>query len=101
MENMESRRLEILRHSLGLSRESDRLSDDPYRNYFATTKDTVDYFVIESLMEDCLMSEGDADKEIFGDMMFFHVTDAGKDYVRQHQNHIPDAGKKVNQDAEN
>jgi hypothetical protein len=68
----DQRQLDILRHSLGLTR-----SKTPYRNHFVTGPGSKDHPSCMALVDAGLM-ERNAPTDLSGGMDCFMVTDAGK-----------------------
>lgn len=69
------RKLDILRHALGLTR-----GDEMYRNHFVTGEGSVDYDVCKALVSDGMMTHR-AGTELTGGDDLFLVTDEGKKYA--------------------
>jgi hypothetical protein len=84
MDNYGKYKLHILRHSLGLQRPPYRLKDS-YRNHFATNPQADNYETLLALVSDGLMTPSKKKPDIFGEMEFFFVTEAGKKYVLDHE----------------
>ena len=82
---MRDPKLHILQHSLGLD---DYGRGTEYRNRFVTGPRTVDFPLCEELVAAGLMDVGLAPEWVGGDSVYY-VTDAGRQFVRDHSPNPP------------
>jgi DNA-binding PadR family transcriptional regulator len=82
--NLSEEELHILKHSLGISYiqwyEREKI-DNPYRNYFYTSKNSVDYPIIQKLIKKGLME--DMQRSWSEDASYYYVTNKGIDIAKQ------------------
>lgn len=75
------RHVELMEHALGASKFYEQKGF--YRNYFATYEDGCDYPAWREMCEIGLAKQGRSMPQASGDMLYFHVTEAGEAIVRE------------------
>ncbi len=88
-------KLHTLGHSLGINiyhakvsklKRDKKLPKEFYRNYFVTSKNSTDYPIIEELINEGLMCQGQATINLGGSDVY-HVTDLGIESFKKQFNH--------------
>lgn len=73
------KQIDILQHSLGLSKRHDK----PYRNYYAVYADSDAIEDLDALVKAGLMAKG-GKSPVNSDMVYYYVTDEGRKVAFEH-----------------